>query len=182
VTQKYRTILADPPWPMKMSGSYLLSRHMRPAKLVYPTMTIEEIKAMRVNELAEVGAHLWLWVTNQFLEEGFSVMRAWGFKYLAIVTWVKPSGLGNYFINRTEHILFGYYRKCLFNKARYIPNVYHWPQAVEHSRKPADSYKLIESVSDDPRLELFARPITPLFPKIEGWATFGNEVQSDVSL
>lgn len=179
---EYKTILADPPWAMKMMGSYLRDRNCRPASLVYPTMKLEEIKAMPVGALAAVGAHLWLWVTNQFLEAGFEVMRAWGFKYHAIITWVKPSGLGNYFINRTEHMLFGYKQRCYFNKARYIPNVYHWPQAVEHSRKPVGSYKLIESISDEPRLELFARPITPLFPKIDGWAVYGNQVQSDISL
>lgn len=175
---KYRTILADPPWAMKLTGSYLKVRHLRPAKLVYPTMTVDEIKAMPVAEMAEIGAHLWLWVTNQFLEAGFQVMRAWGFKYLAPITWCKPSGLGNYFIHRTEHILFGYKDRCEFNKARYVPNVYHWPPATpgNHSQKPAGSYALIESISDEPRLELFARPISPLFPGIPSWTSMGNEM------
>lgn len=179
---KYRTILADPPWPLRVMGSYLLQRNLRPANLVYPTMTVDEIKAMPIGELAETGAHLWLWVTNQFIREGFDVMAAWGFKFLAPITWCKPSGCGNYFIHQTEHVLFGYKDKCEFNKARYIPNVYHWPRAGSHSSKPPESYALVESISDEPRLELFARPITPMFPKIEGWHTFGNEVTNDISL
>jgi N6-adenosine-specific RNA methylase IME4 len=180
--KKYRTIVADPPWPQKMMGSYLLARNLRPAKLVYPTMTVEAIKTMPVADIAEPGAHLWLWVTNEFLRAGFDVMESWGFTYLAPITWCKPSGCGNYFIHRTEHILFGYKDRCEFNKARYVPNVYHWKRPSQHSAKPAESYELIESISDEPRLELFARPITPMFPKIEGWDVFGNEVESDLSL
>lgn len=190
---QYRTILADPPWQMKTAGQYK-SRRERPRVLPYPTMTLEAIKALPVNELSEDGAHLWLWVTNQFLEEGFQVMRAWGFTYLAPITWRKSSGFGNYFIHRTEHMLFGYKNRCQFNKARYISNtydfqdveyvdnIYDWPRAKtgQHSRKPIESYQLIESISEEPRLELFARPITPLFPKIDGWSVYGNEVESDV--
>lgn len=182
--RKYRTILADPAWPLKLTGSYLQVRKFRAASLVYPTMSVEQIKALPVNELADAGAHLWLWVTNQTLRAGFDVMEAWGFKYHQTITWVKSSGLGNYFICQTEHILFGYKDRCEFNKARYIPNIYHWPKAKpgQHSRKPAESYKLIESVSDEPRIELFARPITPMFPKIDGWDVWGNEVEPDIQL
>lgn len=180
---KYRTILADPPWPLRMTGLYQ-SRAFRPAALVYPTMSIEAITALPISGLAEDGAHLWLWVTNGMLREGFDVMDAWGFKYLAPITWVKSSGLGNYFVHRTEHILFGYRNRCQFNRGRYLPNVYHWPRSTtgNHSRKPVGSYELIESISDEPRLELFARPITPMFPKISGWDSWGNEVIPDVQI
>jgi N6-adenosine-specific RNA methylase IME4 len=162
----------------------LQRRKLTPANLVYPTMSIEEIRAMPVAPLAAVGAHLWLWIVNQFLREAFDVMEAWGFKYLQTITWVKNSGCGNYFISQTEHCLFGYKNTCQFNRARYIPNVYHWPRATagNHSRKPTGSYELIESVSDEPRLELFARPISPMFPKIEGWDTWGNEMEPEVDL
>lgn len=177
---KYKTILADPPWNEEMAGQYK-SRHKRPLSLVYPTMSIEDIKKMPVNNLAENGCHLWLWVTNSHLKEGFEVLEAWGFKYLAPITWVKPSGLGNYFIHRTQHILFGYKGKCEFPLERYKPNVIFAP-AIKHSRKPEESYKIIESISPEPRLELFARPYSALFPKRHGWHVWGNEVRSDISL
>ena len=182
MSKKYRTILADPPWQQKMMGSYLLSKNLRPAQLVYPTMPLDSIKLLPVGELAEEGAHLWLWVTNEFLRAGFDVLDAWGFTYLAPITWVKPSGCGNYFVHRTEHILFGYKGKCVFNRGRYVPNVYTWPRPGKHSAKPAESYRLIESISDEPRLELFARPVTPMFPKVPGWDTWGNEMEPDVAL
>ncbi len=35
---------------------------------------------MPVGQLATDDCHLWLWTTNQHLEDGIRVMRAWGFK------------------------------------------------------------------------------------------------------
>lgn len=173
--RKYRTILADPPWNQKMSGKYHTRSH-RNKSLNYDTMTLEEIKKLPVSDFAEEGCHLWLWATNQFLRQAFEVMESWGFKYLSLITWVKPSGCGNWFVSRTQHLLFGYKDKCQFNKARYKPTVLHTNIPKKHSEKPEEFYELIESISDDKKLELFARE------KKEGWDVWGNEVDSDIDL
>ena len=144
--------------------------------LEYPTMSLQEIKNIPVAELADVGCHLWLWTTNQFLQCGFEVMESWGFKYLAPITWVKPSGIGNYFIHRTQTVLFGYKGKCVFPLARYQPTVVFATLPKRHSQKPTEIYELIESISPPPRLELFARN------KRDGWDCWGNEVESDIEL
>lgn len=172
----YKTILADPPWPQGFSGKY--REHGMAEKLSYPTMGVEEIKALPVGDHAALGCHLWLWTTNEFLRAGFDVMEAWGFKYLAPIVWVKPSGIGNYFIHRTQIILFGYKQRCVFARKRYVPNVFFAKDGF-HSRKPKESYDLIESISPEPRLEMFARPISPMFQKIAGWDTWGNEMVND---
>lgn len=148
----------------------------KPASLAYPTMTVDEICALPVAPLADPACHLWLWTTNQHLEDGFNVMRAWGFRYLMPVHWIKPSGQGNWFIHRTQTVLFGYRERCVFPLARYRPNVFSSGDPVRHSQKPIESFKLIESVSPPPRLELFARA------RRDGWDAWGNEVQSDVEL
>lgn len=166
----YLTILADPPWPQPLTGKWK-SRHKRPSKLPYPTMTVEEIAALPVDQLAAPGCHLWLWCTNGLLEAGFHVMRAWGFTYLAPIHWIKPSGLGAWWIHRTQTMLFGYRETCRFPHARYLPNIIEAP-ARRHSEKPPESVELIEAVSCPPRLELFARQRRP------EWHTWGNEVQS----
>lgn len=178
--KQYRTILADPPWHQEMRGNYA-NRPKATNELPYSTMTLEEIKNLPVGDMADVGCHLWLWTTNQYLEAGFDVMRAWGFKYLAPITWVKPQGMGNYFQHRTQTLLFGYKQKCVFPLARYKPTVF-FANIGKHSQKPRECYDLIEGISDEPRLELFARPASPMFPKLPGWDTWGNEIDCDVSL
>jgi len=173
--KKYFTILADPPYPQKMAGKYA-RRIKRRKELPYPTLSIEEIKRLPVEKFAEEGCHLWLWTTNQFLREAFEIMEAWGFKYLTTITWAKPSGCGNWFVSRTQHILFGYYKKCKFNKERYKPTIFFAGLPKRHSEKPIEFYDLIESISDIPCLELFARQ------KREGWDAWGNEIHKDIEI
>jgi N6-adenosine-specific RNA methylase IME4 len=134
-------------------------------------MTVAQLVALPVADIAAVGAHLWLWTTNAFLRQGFEVMEAWGFKYLAPITWVKPSGVGNYFVHRTQTVLFGYRQKCLFPAARYRPTVFTTTAARpgKHSEKPGEAFDLIESISPGPRLEMFARSHRL------GWDVWGNE-------
>jgi N6-adenosine-specific RNA methylase IME4 len=172
---KYRTTLVDPPWPQKTVGRYSRRRHSRPDRLPYMTMNLVDIKALPVGDFADVGCHLWLWTTNAFLRDGFDVMEAWGFRYLAPVTWVKPSGLGAWFAHATQTLLMGYKGRCIFNGARYKPTAFRAnPKA--HSTKPDEAYRLIESISDAPRLELFARA------KRDGWQVWGDEVECDIAM
>jgi len=119
----YRTILIDPPWPQVMSGKYKTAKNQRAADLPYNPMTLEEMLRLPVKALGSDDAHLWLWTTNQFLEDGFVLMRAWGFKYLAAIHAIKPNGIGNYFVHRTQTLLFGYKTKCKFPLERYKPNI-----------------------------------------------------------
>lgn len=174
---KFRTILIDPPWPQVNSG-----KRSRPKgdhggeDLPYPTMELSDILALPVGMFAEPESHLWLWTTNQFLGEGLQLMKAWGFKYLAPIHMLKPTGMGNYFIHRTQTLLMGYREKCVFAGARYLPNVVEVSSVPRHSEKPVEFYEMIEAVSQPNRLELFARN------KRDGWSVWGNEVACDVSL
>lgn len=174
-TSKFSCILADPPWQQPTVGRFKNTRASRPDRITYPTMPLDEICRMGVGDLAEEGCHLWLWTTNAFLRQAFDVMDAWGFKYLTTITWVKPSGLGAYFVSRTQHLLFGYKNRCLFPMGRYKPTVF-FATPPRHSEKPEESFKLIESVSPSPRLELFSRR------KRDGWDCWGNEVESTVKI
>lgn len=153
------------PRPKAMNGKHGLA-----SRLTYPTMTVQQIAALPVACLAEPDTHLWLWTTNQFLHDGFEVMEAWGFKYLAPITWVKPSGVGNYFVHRTQTVLFGYREQCRFLAARYLPTVFEsgWPHP--HSAKPEQFFDIVERISPTPRIELFARRLRL------GWDSWGDEV------
>ena len=171
--KKYRTIYADPPWNQKFSGKW--KKHKSLDQIPYPVMTIREIEEMPISYISDVGCHLWLWTTNQFLRQGFDVMEKWGFKYLAPITWVKPSGIGNWFVHRTQTLLFGYKDKCVFDMDRYRPTVL-FANSSRHSKKPEEMRMLVEAISEKPRLELFARE------KHDGWDVWGDEVESDIEL
>lgn len=174
---RYLTIVADPPWDMAMAGKRKRAKGAFKAEcLPYPTMSTKHICDMEVARYAAEGCHLWLWTTNSHLEDGFKVMRAWGFKYLAPIHWCKPSGVGNWFIHRTQTVLFGYRERCRFPLKRYAPNIFTSGDPVRHSQKPEEFFHLVRSISPAPRLELFARAKRP------GWHSWGIEVVSDIEL
>lgn len=170
---KYTCILADPPWQQPKCGKF--NRHSSAEQIPYPMMPLADICNMPVGDLAEDGCHLWLWTTNAFLRQAFDVIDAWGFRYLTTVTWVKPSGMGAYFVSRTQHLLFAYRKPLRFPMARYRPTVF-FANPKRHSQKPAESFDLIESISPGPRLELFSRK------KRDGWHSWGNEVDCDIQM
>jgi|SRR5271166_5365906 len=111
--RRFATIMADPPWRFQNSTGKVAPEHKRLNR--YGTMTLDEIKALRVSKVAADTAHLYLWVPNALLPEGLAVMQAWGFKYKANVVWHKirkdggsdGRGVGFYFRNVTELLLFG---------------------------------------------------------------------------
>jgi N6-adenosine-specific RNA methylase IME4 len=173
----FKTILADPPWELSMRGKRKRAKEPNlPGSLPYPTMTLDEICALPIGNLSSDDCHLWLWTTNQHLADGFHVMDAWGFHYLAPIHWIKPSGVGNWFVHRTQTILFGYRKCCHFDRARYRPNIVLTGSPKRHSEKPEESYRLIEDVSSEPRLELFSRRKRP------GWYSWGNEITNDIEM
>lgn len=173
---KYRCIVIDPPYPQPMTGAFK-SRHSRPKKLPYKTMTIPQIKALPISDYAEPGCHLWLWTTNKFLRDSYDIMDVWGFKNLSICTWIKPSGLGAWFANTTQHVLFGYYQKCQFNKLRWRPtHFYGVVKPGQHSKKPESFFELVEQISDNPRIEIFARETRP------GYDFIGDELGKPIEV
>ena len=86
--QKFQVIVADPPW--SFSDSLNMSDVARSAKANYNTMTIGQIKDLKVKEITSPdGAILALWVPSSLLQEGLDVMKAWGFKHKQTYIWVK---------------------------------------------------------------------------------------------
>lgn len=176
--QRYRTIVADPPW------RYASAATKADASKHYDTMTLADILELggKVSDLSSPDAHLWLWTTNAFIEEGYSVVRAWGFKPLTLLTWCKKQpGVGHYLRNNTEHCLLASRGKPIVPVEKAISSWYVWPRG-RHSAKPDEFMRLVEQVSPAPYLELFAREYTPLFPKRAGWDVWGNEVEKDVEM
>jgi N6-adenosine-specific RNA methylase IME4 len=177
---RFATVLADPPWQFVNRTGKIAPEHRRLSR--YGTMTLQEIMDLPVNDIAKPTAHLYLWVPNALLPDGLAVMKAWGFTYKSNLVWHKVRkdggsdgrGVGFYFRNVTEIILFGARGKNTRTLApgRRQVNLLA-TRKREHSRKPDEQYKIIEECSAGPYLELFARGTR------NGWATWGNEAQSE---
>jgi N6-adenosine-specific RNA methylase IME4 len=141
-------------------------------------MKLPEIKALPLESIVKDVAHLYLWVPNALLADGLQVMAHWGFTYKTNLIWYKVRkdggpdrrGVGFYFRNVTEMILFGVRGKNArtLQPGRSQENIIS-AQKREHSRKPDEQYDLIEACSPGPFIELFARG-----PR-KGWFVWGNQ-------
>ena len=175
----YRTILADPPWQFQNRTGKMAPEHRRLNR--YATLSLDEIAAMPVAELTREPAHLYLWVPNALLPEGLRVMRDWGFTYKTNLVWHKVRkdggpdgrGVGFYFRNTTELVLFGVRGRNArtLEAGRRQVNII-MSRKREHSRKPDELYELIEACSPGDYLELFARGGRT------GWTSWGNQSEA----
>jgi N6-adenosine-specific RNA methylase IME4 len=177
--KSFSTVLADPPWQFINRTGKVAPEHRRLSR--YSTLSLEQIKEIPVAQACIEPAHLYLWVPNALLPDGLAVMATWGFQYKGNIVWHKVRkdggpdgrGVGFYFRNTTELILFGVKGK----NARTLPPGRRQVNIIktrkrEHSRKPDEQYPVIESCSPGPYLELFARGTRP------GWETWGNQSEN----
>ena len=79
----FPVVYADPPWQYDNKGRGAAENH-------YPTMSLDDVKALPVSRLAAPDAVLFLWATWALLPEALEVMRAWDFEYKTVgFVWVK---------------------------------------------------------------------------------------------
>ncbi|MGA3028242.1 MAG: MT-A70 family methyltransferase [Bryobacteraceae bacterium] len=157
-TGPFQVIVADPPWRYESGND-----------LPYPTMDIEEIKAMPVRDLADENATLWLWTTNAHLRVAFDIVESWGFEYRTLLTWVKDRmGTGEWLRGQTEHCMLAVRGKPVFLHGNHSTVL----EAArrEHSRKPEEFYSLVDATCPGGKLELFCRK------QRHGWRAFGNDI------
>ena len=179
--KKYSVILADPPWAFRAWSD---KGKGRSAEQHYPTMRLEDIKALPVADLAAEDCVLFLWATFPILKEALEVVEAWGFSYKTVAfTWVKENrkspglfwGLG-YWTRANAEVCLLATRGSPKRQSAAVHQVILSP-VEQHSKKPdAVRERIVTLMGDVPRVELFARQETP------GWDVWGNEVDCSPGL
>lgn len=182
--KKYVTVYADPPWQFSNRTGKMAPENKKNTR--YPTMTLEDIKGLPVNEITADEAHLYMWVPNALLIDGLDVLSSWGFTYKTNIIWEKTRkdgmpdgrGVGFYFRNVTEILLFGVKTKRKSDTFRTLQPGRSQVNLIramkrEHSRKPDEFIPLIEACSPGPYIELFARGDR------ENWAMWGNQATDE---
>lgn len=161
---KYSVIYADPPWQYENSG------FNQSAESQYPTMSLEQICNLKINELAGEPCVLFLWATSPLLPGAFDVMEAWGFEYKASMVWVKDKapGIGWWINTKHEHLLIGTYGGNAHPLIK-LDSVFY-DGVKEHSQKPECVYVDIEKMYNGRKIELFARN------KRANWDSWGNQL------
>ena len=167
-TGPYQVVVVDPPWPIEPA----YDRPNRPVQQVgapYPTMTIDEIKAMKL-PLAD-DAWVLLWTIKQFLRDSFEVLDAWEVEYDDIMVWHKPHGpqsAGRMQSNR-EFVMVGKKGSPKWRDTKQFQACFNAPKPKAHSTKPEEFYATIKRCTVGPRADLFSRR------KIDGFMAWGKE-------
>jgi N6-adenosine-specific RNA methylase IME4/ParB-like chromosome segregation protein Spo0J len=162
----YRVIVADPPWPYEIRREDPSHRANTP----YPQMSIAQICAVKVQDIAHPDCVLFLWTTNYHMRHAFTVLDAWGFEDRTILTWAKDKmGTGDWLRGQTEHCLMAGRGKpalMLTNQTTLLRGAVR-----EHSQKPIEFYDLVESLCPAPRYaDLFSR-----YRHNDKWDCHGDE-------
>jgi N6-adenosine-specific RNA methylase IME4 len=179
---KYGVIYVDPPWTF---ATYSNKGKGRSAEAHYDCMSLDDIKALPVENLAADNCVLLMWITDPMLEKGFEVIRSWGFTYKTVgFYWVKhsveleskerhyPIGTGYWTRANPEQCLLASRGKPSA-KAHDVRKLLMAPRR-EHSRKPDEMYDCIERLCEGPYVELFAR-----YPR-SGWDTAFSTLEGAV--
>lgn len=166
-TDQYRIIYADPPWKYgdKRDG------HTTGAEDHYPTLSISELCALPVKDMAATDAVLFLWVTSPMLEDAFSIIKAWGFQYKTSFVWDKiKHNMGHYNSVRHEFLLVCTRGSCTPDNSTLFDSVQSI-ERTEHSMKPERFREIIDTLYvHGKKIELFRRGTV-----LPGWDAWGNE-------
>lgn len=149
----------------------------------YPTMSLDDIKALPVHSLAAEHCALLLWTSPPFMKQSLEIMAAWRFRYVSTgFIWLKlqKGNVSALFMDADVFLSLGHTTRksseiCLLGKRGRPPRLNKNVREViiagrrEHSRKPEQFYDRCENLYPGPYLELFSRTDR------KGWSTFGNE-------
>jgi N6-adenosine-specific RNA methylase IME4 len=161
-TKKYDVIVVDPPWPYGTKYDPNGRRAANP----YPEMSLDDIKAIELP--ASDDCVLWLWTTHKFMRYSFDILDAWGFRDVAIITWVKDRmGLGTHIRSQSEFCIMALRGKPTINLTNQTTVVNG--KLKEHSRKPDEFYEMVNSLCVGYKLDYFSRE------QREGWDQYGND-------
>lgn len=173
MVQKFSVLTADPPWRYDF-----VATKSRKIENQYPTMSLEEIKALGPRLPVAENAVLFLWATAPKLRWALEVMDAWGFAYKTHAIWSKKRlGMGYWFRGAHELLLVG-------TRGHFSPpssehrrsSVFEEPRGP-HSKKPDSVQDWIdEAFPHEPKLELFARRTRP------GWSIWGDQAPGSIEI
>ena len=180
--KKYQIIYCDPPWEFnnKNTGGNMKSG----ANHHYPTMTVDEMSKLNINELCDDNCVLFMWWVASQPESALKLVKSWGFtvKTMTGFNWVKQTSKGNPFFGMgfwtrqgSENCLIAVKGKPKRINAGIRSVIF--AENEKHSKKPnVFREEIVKLMGDLPRLEMFAREA------VDGWDVWGNEVESTIKI
>ena len=176
--KRYSIIYADPPWQYKtkecLGEKSILNGTL---DFHYNTLSLKQIMKLNVQNISDDNCLLFLWVVSPMFDDGIKVMKYWGFKYatVAFVWYKQRSNPGHYTMSECELCLVGKKGKIPYPRGAKNIRQFLSEKRTNHSVKPNEiRNRIYQMFPTQNKIELFARQ------KINGWDTFGNEVENSI--
>ena len=168
----YDIIYADPPWQYESLG------HFRKKGMPYPTLDIEQLKLLPVEDIAAKDSILFLWTTGPQLDISIDLIPHWGYKFITVgFVWDKVLiNPGFYTLSSAEFCLIA--RRGKIPTPRGSRNVKQMftQKRTKHSKKPNEiREKINDMFPKQSKIELFARR-----PSTNRWDAWGNQADDNI--
>jgi N6-adenosine-specific RNA methylase IME4 len=176
--ENFDGVIMDPPW--KGMGS---KNPTRGVTIKYDTLSIKDIQKIDMSKIQKNG-FIFLWVTNFHYENGFNILKNWGYEIIDTITWIKTTtkkklikGPGYYLLHSKEICLVGKIGSPVYDKNFKIPDIIIENRKYQ-SQKPLKLYSIIESFllfylrKNIKFCEIFGRKNNLR----DNWVTIGNEL------
>lgn len=167
----FDVVTIDCPWSFEL---YSEKGEGKSAQAHYACMDLADLARLPVGQLVSADGWIFSWATAPLLPQAIDVLESWGAVYVSRLTWRKVTRngkvrMGPGYVVRTcdETVLLGRVGRPAY--ARALPSIFDG-LAREHSRKPAEFFKLVEGFAPAARrVDVFGREQRP------GWTVWGNE-------
>jgi N6-adenosine-specific RNA methylase IME4 len=161
----FDVIAIDPPWNYGTSFDADGRRVANP----YPEMSQEQLKALEIP--AKDNCVMFLWTTQKFIWDAKELLDTWGFTYRSMIVWDKEKiGMGDLIRMQCEFCLVGIKGSPVFKDNHSVRDIIRAPRR-EHSRKPEEFYKIVDSLCAGRKLDFFSRE------ERTGWFSYGNDTK-----
>ena len=172
---EFDIIYADPPWDYKGQLQHAGEGSCDTGGAIrhYGTVTLDDLKRLRVDRIAAGNSLLFLWATNPHLDQAIDLGKSWGFMWATVAfVWDKVRvNPGFYTMSQCELCLV--FKKGKIPRPRGARNIRQFvsEKRKAHSQKPEEVRRRIECMFPDLRkIELFARGPVP-----RNWISWGSE-------
>lgn len=178
---KYSIIYADPPWDYKGQTQHTDGDFKKGKSAIdhYDTMTLEEMKKMKIIEICEKDCLLFMWTSSPHLKQAMDLIEAWGFKYMTIAfIWDKQkTNPGYYTLSQCEICLVAKRGKIPTPRGSRKERQFISEMRRLHSQKPDEIRERIHRMfPTQKKLEMFARD------KSDHYDVFGNQVENSIKI
>ena len=171
---KYKTVVIDPPWDISVTPNTIRNTGYK-SRLPYKTMSDDQLLDFPIDNFTTKTCLLFLWIVHSKTQLALDMIKRWGFKYYAPITWYKHGGVCRNGIYADVELCLLAYRGKIRESTNFKNPIKLFVDSpsTTHSEKPNKFYNMLLKSTRVPRIDIFARR------RHYGFDAYGDQVEPD---